>query len=201
MVEALPTLLHVSLFLFFAGLVVFLCNVNLTTFKLVLSWVGICTALYGCITFIPIFRHDSPYYTPLTSLAWSIVIGISYIIFRVLRWFTHRKASRHFEDLKDSYHKVLLRGMLKTVEETALKSPPEIDARAFLWTFDSLDEDNELERFFSGLPGYRSSEVVGHLLLSLTEEQKRKLSTALLGWPTAPSRPVCYPSPSKIGEP
>ena len=73
-VEALPTLLHVSLFLFFAGMVVFLWNVDLTIFKMVLSWVGVCTALYGCITLIPIFRHDSPYYTPLTPLARSIAV-------------------------------------------------------------------------------------------------------------------------------
>ncbi|KAI9449960.1 hypothetical protein BJY52DRAFT_209603, partial [Lactarius psammicola] len=87
-VEVLPTLLHVSLFLFFTGLVVFLCNVNLTIFKLVLSWVGACTALYGCITFMPIFRHDSPYHTPLSLPAWHIVFGISFVTFRVLRWFT-----------------------------------------------------------------------------------------------------------------
>ena len=74
-VEILPTLLHISLFLFFAGLVVFLCSVNLTIFKLVLSWVGLCTALYGCITCMPIFRHDSPYYTPLSLPAWHIVTG------------------------------------------------------------------------------------------------------------------------------
>ena len=36
-VETLPILLHISLFLFFAGLVVFLLNMNLTIFKLVLS--------------------------------------------------------------------------------------------------------------------------------------------------------------------
>ncbi|KAF8257261.1 hypothetical protein EI94DRAFT_1525101, partial [Lactarius quietus] len=60
-VDTLPTLLHISLFLFFAGLAVFLWNVNLTIFKLVLSWVGVCTALYGCITLMPIFRNDSPY--------------------------------------------------------------------------------------------------------------------------------------------
>ena len=34
-VEVLPTLLHISLFLFFAGLVVFLENVHLTIFKLI----------------------------------------------------------------------------------------------------------------------------------------------------------------------
>ncbi|KAN0140379.1 hypothetical protein V8E53_001588, partial [Lactarius tabidus] len=72
-VEILPGLLHISLFLFFAGLVVFLRNINLTIFKLVLSWVGVCTALYGCVTVIPIFRHDSPYYTSLSSLVWLIV--------------------------------------------------------------------------------------------------------------------------------
>ncbi|KAH9055477.1 hypothetical protein EDB87DRAFT_1533117, partial [Lactarius vividus] len=62
-VEALPTLLHASLFLFFAGLASFLCNIDLTIFKLVLSWVGVCTALYGCITLVPVLRHDSPYHT------------------------------------------------------------------------------------------------------------------------------------------
>ncbi|KAN0125350.1 hypothetical protein V8E53_015577 [Lactarius tabidus] len=66
-VEILPTLLHISLFLFFAGLAVFLSNVNITIFKLVLSWIGICTALYGCITLMPILRHDSPYYTSLSA--------------------------------------------------------------------------------------------------------------------------------------
>ena len=66
--EALPILLHISLFLFFAGSVVFLWNVNLTIFQSVLSWVSFCMALYGCITFIPIFRHDSPYLTPLSFL-------------------------------------------------------------------------------------------------------------------------------------
>ncbi len=84
-VETLPALLHISLFLFFAGLVVFLCNVNITIFKLVLSWVGVCTALYGCVTFMPIFRHDSPYYTSLSSSVWLIVFGIAHVVAQVLQ--------------------------------------------------------------------------------------------------------------------
>ncbi|KAH9066425.1 hypothetical protein EDB87DRAFT_719492 [Lactarius vividus] len=82
-VETLPVLLHISLFLLFAGLVVFLCNVNMTAFKLVLSRVGVCMALYGCITFMPIFCHDSPYYTSLSSSVWFIVFGICYIVSQV----------------------------------------------------------------------------------------------------------------------
>ncbi|KAF8258298.1 hypothetical protein EI94DRAFT_1544146, partial [Lactarius quietus] len=62
--QALPTLLHVSLVLFFAGLCVFLWNVNLTIFKVVLSWIGACTALYGCTMLVSLVFRDSPYYTP-----------------------------------------------------------------------------------------------------------------------------------------
>ncbi|KAH9057254.1 hypothetical protein EDB87DRAFT_1833270 [Lactarius vividus] len=185
-IEALPTLLHVSLFLFFAGAVVFLCNVNHTIFKLVLSWVGVCMALYGCFTFIPIFRNDSPYYTPLTSLTWPIIVGISFITFRALRRLTHLdyftgEAYHHYRQLEESYRKMLGQGMQKTAEETALDSPLEIDTRAFMWTFDSLDEDHELERFFAGLPGFRSSKVVNDPLPSLPWDQQKKFSTALMG--------------------
>ena len=185
-VEALPTLLHASLFLFFAGLVVFLCNANFTIFKLVLSWVGICTTLYGCITFIPIFRHDSPCHTPLSLPAWHIVIGISFVTFQALRRLTYLRrfsseAYSRFRDLEKSYRKLLMQGMQKTAEETARNSPSEIDTRAFLWTFDSLDEHHELERFFAGLPSFRSSKVVDDPLPSLTEGQKENISTAMTG--------------------
>ena len=185
-VEALPTLLHISLFLFFAGLVVFLWNVNLTIFKLVLSWVGVCTALYGCITTMPIIRHDSPYHTPLSLPAWHIVTGIQFFTFWALRRLAHQNycsglAYNRFDHPAWIYGRWLVQGMQKTVEETALNSPLEIDARAFLWTFDCLDEDHELERFFSGIPGFRSSKVVKDPFLTLAEEAKQRLFTALTG--------------------
>jgi hypothetical protein len=185
-VETLPTLLHISLSLFFSGLVVFLCNVNLTIFTLVSSWAGLCTALYGCITCMPIIRHDSPYCTPLSLPVWHIVNGILFLVYRFLRWFNwsvrlRYDASRHFQDLKDSCRKALVRGMQKTAEETALNSPSEIDTRAFMWTFDCLDEDHELERFFSGLPGFRSSNFVDDPFPSLTKEEKWKIYKVLRG--------------------
>ena len=185
-VDALPTLLHLSLFLFFAGLVVFLCNVDLTCFKLVLSWVGLCASLYGSITCMPIFRHDSPYYTPLSLPTWHIVTGIPYLFYRFLRWFNQSVRYRYFAyrrylDLEKSYRKSLAQGMQKTAEETALKSSSGIDTRAFKWTFDCLDEDHELESFFSGLPGFRSSAVVKDPVPSLTEEEMWRLYGALHG--------------------
>ena len=185
-VEILPTLLHISLFLFFAGLVVFLSNVNLTIFKLVLSWVGVCVALYGCVTVMPIVRHDSPYYTSLSSLVWPIVTGFACLTsgvgallsYHVVRW---RRGGDWLDDFAERCSEMLSQGMQKTVEEAALKPSSEIVNRAFMWTFESLDEDHELERFFSGLPGFCSSKVVDDPLPGLTRIEKRKLYRALTG--------------------
>ena len=186
-VDTLPTLLHISLFLFFAGLVVFLSNVNLTIFRSVLCWVSVCTALYGCFTFMPLIRHDSPYHTPLSLPAWHIVTGMLFLTFRTLgrlawgwNWFSWATRDR-FDNLAQSYGEWLVLGMRKTIEETALKLPSEIDTRAFMWTFDSLDEDHELERFFSGLPGFRSSKVIEQPLSSLTGEETWRLHRAMAG--------------------
>ena len=84
--EALPAMLHLSVFLFFSGLVIFLWTFNSTISKLILSWVAGCLTLYGYITFIPTFRHDSPYNTPLSPLAWKLVTGVLFISFRVSEW-------------------------------------------------------------------------------------------------------------------
>jgi hypothetical protein len=199
-VEILPGLLHISLFLFFAGLVVFLQNINLTIFKLVLSWVGVCTALYGCVTVIPIFRHDSPYYTSLSSLLWHIIIGIRCVVAQVYGFFVvWRLAHRPvFAIYRGRYYAMLLQGMQRISEETALKSPSEIDTRAFMWTFDCLDEDHELERFFSGLPGFRRSNVVKDPLPDLTPEQQEKLLYALAGLSNRTSSSDLLPEPVKI---
>jgi hypothetical protein len=186
-VELLPMLLHISLFLFFAGLVVFLSNVNLTIFKLVLSWVSVCVALYGCITLMPILRHDSPYSTSLSSLAWPLLNGMGFLIWAVsgflVYWtfFCRRRGAEWFFQHADRCYHSLSQGMQKTAEETALKSPPEIDIRLFRWTFDCLDEDHELERFFAGLPGFRSSKVVADPLPRLFSDQRWRLSQALTG--------------------
>ena len=185
-VEIMPMLLHISLFLFFSGLVVFLSNVNLTIFKLVLSWVGICVALYGCITLMPIIRHDSPYYTPLSSFAWRVVFGMAYFVTSVsssvlLECTGCWRLGRKLHEFATRCYELFLQGMQKTIEKTALNSSSEIVTRAFMWTLDCLDEDHELEYFFSGLPGFRSSKVVNDPLPSFTEDQKWKLYYTLVG--------------------
>jgi hypothetical protein len=67
MVEALPPLIHLSLFLFFIGLLIYLFNVNYTVFRAVVWWIALSGATYLLATVLPIFQLESPYYTPLTS--------------------------------------------------------------------------------------------------------------------------------------
>ncbi|KAH9989381.1 hypothetical protein BJV74DRAFT_773121, partial [Russula compacta] len=65
-VEALPALVHLSLFIFFAGLVIYLFNINHTVFSAAACWIGLLSTVYLCITLMPCFLHDSPYYSPLS---------------------------------------------------------------------------------------------------------------------------------------
>ena len=62
-----------------------------------------------------------------------------------------------------------------------MKSSSEIDTHAFMWTFDCLDEDHELESFFSGLPGFRSSKLVKDPVPNLTDEEMWRLYAVLYG--------------------
>jgi hypothetical protein len=185
-VEALPFLFHLSLSLFFSGLLILLFNTDHAVFGVVAGWVGLCVAVYGYITFIPIFRQDRPYFSPLSSPAWSLFNGTIFVAIRALYFsgildhigFSVRDrminlgvvSKRRFVD-----------GIVKTAQETALTVSPEIDTRAIMWTFDSLDEDHELERFFAGLPGLCSSKVVSNPSGLFIEPYKWSLSDALVG--------------------
>ncbi|KAH9970867.1 hypothetical protein BGW80DRAFT_528818 [Lactifluus volemus] len=166
-VETLPTLLHLSLFLFFSGLLIFLFNINHTAFSLVAWWIGLSGGVYGCITLMPIFCHDSPYYAPLSSTAWFLYNGISYGVFRILKpllfYFNLKFSSavhHHFWRLYTTYRHRTLWGIVKTAQETAWKPSGKIDGNILKWIFDSLDEDRELETFCEGIPGFCSSKVV-----------------------------------------
>lgn len=83
-VETLPILLHLSVFLFFAGLLIYLFNINHTIFSFVASWVGISAGIYALITSIPLFH-----YTLLSLSVWVLYAGLQYTALescRLIRW-------------------------------------------------------------------------------------------------------------------
>jgi Family of unknown function (DUF6535) len=183
-VEALPVLLHLSLFLFFAGLLVYLRGIHHTVFSAVASWVGLCVAMYACITFMPILRHDSPYYAPLSRSAWYLVSGLLFLFFRTLLYlpfFNHSFRDR-FDLLTFHYGRSFLHGPEKIAEETARKTSSETDGRMLTWTLDSLYQDFELEQFFSGIPSFCNSPLLVDHLGTFIRPNTEKLLWALIGW-------------------
>ena len=166
-VEGLPTLLHLSLFLFFAGLAIFLFNIDHEVFISVVCWIGFFLMLYGLITLLPLIRHDSPYCTPLSKPAWFLYACIRYVTFTFLTFITSSYGSYHTwercSDLRDRYRGWMIRGADKIAEETASERSSAIDIGILGWTIGALGDDNSLETFFEAIPGFFNSRLVKNL--------------------------------------
>ena len=196
-VGLIPTFLHLSVFLFFAGLCVFLFHLNPTVFNAVVSCVGVCVFTYLCIIIMPILRYDTPYHSPLSSLAWYIWTGVLHILFVILcffqsvglsnRWFTHipyfsHTSWQHFHFLQEYYRKRFLDGIQKVAEASAQKLSHEIDGRALVWTVRSLDGDDKQEQFFANIPAFCDSKVLSAPLDAFKGTNGEEMSKALFGF-------------------
>jgi len=187
MVEALPALLHISLFLFFAGLAVFVFNVNLTIFKFVIVWIGLCVLAYAYLTILPIRHKNSPYAGPLSSSVSFCLTGIRFAFFRLVEKFPGHVSSIIMQ-LRNRNARVthvddfFSHSMTKTAEQFAFQQGPEIDFGSLLWTFESLDEDKEVEKFFEGVPGLCGSKAVKNAQLGFFKrgDNETKFSSALI---------------------
>jgi hypothetical protein len=185
-VQVLPALLHISLFLFLAGLAVFLFNVNLSIFKAVIVCVGLCVLLYTYITILPILRKDSPYSGPLSELLSIFVTNIPSAFFYLIKRFPgslNRFPSflrlRNLDPRAVQLGDFSSRSMRTPAEKFAFRHAPEIDLDSLMWMFQSLDEDRELEQFFEGLPGLCNSKMVTNAFI-LIKRNEKMLSNALI---------------------
>jgi hypothetical protein len=175
-VEGLPTLLHLSLFLFFGGLAIFLFNVDQEVFTWVVCWIGLFLMVYGLITLLPLIRHESPYYSPLSKPAWVLYAGIHYVTSKALvsitsyRWLSSRQVYKGFLDSKVRYHGWMLGGLEKKAEEMASERSPEIDIQILGWTISALGDDDSLEKFFEAIPGLFNSKMVENILIKYWDQ-------------------------------
>jgi hypothetical protein len=185
-VEGLPALLHLSLFLFFGGLVIFLFNVDREVFLCVVSWIGLFSMVYGLITLLPLIRQDSPYYSPLSILTWFSYASIRYVAFKVLVSTTRRYSSiatwQRYCGLMYRYRGWMLGGVEKKAEETASELSSKIDVGILDWTISALGDDDSLERFIEAIPGFFNSKLVEDLREHLTTDIRGRLFFALDGF-------------------
>ena len=181
LIEALLLLIHISLFLFFAGLLVFLCAVNHPLFGAIAWWMAVSTTAFMFITLLPIFWPNSPYYTPFSSTVWLIYTGIPFLVCEILSSPLFG-TSRHFHTWRDHYHKRFVEGMGKTAEKTASQRSLEIDVRVMMSTLEAVIEDDALAEFFEFIPSFFNSDQVDNLEERLVEEFRIKFSPTLNGF-------------------
>ncbi len=147
---------HLSLFLFFAGILLWLWNTNQTVFNAVLWSVVLFTVAYVFITVLPIFRPESPYYTGLSSLVWLLCSRVLYYYFKVLY-----KISGRFRGSMKYYRKRLSVGVDNLAELAATSEwSPTADPYILRSTFYALGEDKEMDQFLESILGLFNSRLV-----------------------------------------
>ncbi|KAF7368589.1 hypothetical protein MVEN_00182700 [Mycena venus] len=153
-VEFIPFLLHLSLLFFFGGLVAFLLPINRVLMIVVAALLCLISATYIYLTLLPIISSDSPYRTPMTSVAWEIVQQ-AYALFRPWKQklsldeesSAPDKKHRHLAERIPTLVEVMVRDAVADSSKRHMR-----DSRAIVWTVRSLTDNNELEPFVEALP-------------------------------------------------
>ena len=177
-VETAPTLLHLSVFLFFIGLVVFFFTIFKTVAVVVLIAVGFFALAYFTLTILPCLDHSCPYRTPMSSPWWYIwhtslsnVAGLLQFIVRqlhnvlvplnlgevtTLRQRILTQWLQVIEKFSEKHGERLEHGFRGTVVEYAEEaSQDHIDVEALTWLFQlpALTENSKIQKFVASLPG------------------------------------------------
>ncbi|KAI9447639.1 hypothetical protein H4582DRAFT_12092 [Lactarius indigo] len=183
-IEAMPALLHLSVSLFFAGLIDFLIPINTTVAYFTLGWIALFALAYAILTMLSNLRFDCPYHTPLSGIIWRLsqlsllgislaTLGIEGLFHRRLlalwRRCTPRRSTQvpgltKWRETLEMQVSVRLKwfknGLRKSVELSATNAPSTVDKDALEWTLKALDEDKEFEDFAEHVPGFFESEAV-----------------------------------------
>ncbi|KAF8149247.1 hypothetical protein K438DRAFT_2086904 [Mycena galopus ATCC 62051] len=132
-VEVIPLLLHVSMIVFFAGLVAFLVPVNTGIMILCAFLLAVVTLVYTGLTVFPLLCYDTPYHTPLSSGIWYLPV--------------QDRVGRSTSTFDLSMVEVMFRAAGQKSEQRDVR-----DYRALCWTVRSLADDEQLEPFIEGIP-------------------------------------------------
>ena len=140
--EAVPGFLHISLFLFFAGLGDSLLHINTKVALSTIIPIGVSGLLYILITFAPIIYLQSPYRNSFSGIFW---------------YLSQKSHIRKFKDRgSDGETKSVSTNMAQGQMELAMEETvarKDRDVQAIRWLVDNLTEDAEMEKLLSALPG------------------------------------------------
>ncbi|KAH9987933.1 hypothetical protein BJV74DRAFT_474668 [Russula compacta] len=156
-VEAVPLLLHVAVFLFFAGLVDFLFSIDTVVGRVIFGVMCFFGGTYILLTFLSNVRPNCPYRTPFSRdwLKWFLVVPTApaFLVIYGSRCFLRR----------DKFDKVLMhfllfvQSLLWTMSDAMRSLQEHIDKGALRWAVATVDDDDDIETLVEGIPGYLTS--------------------------------------------
>jgi hypothetical protein len=179
-VETAPTLLHLSVFLFNIGLVIFFFPIHKTVAIILLVSVAIFGVAYFVVTILPCLDRICPYCTPMSNISWylwhflpSLVASILQRIVKLFHtllvpynlgnmtndspW-RQKKLAKWLVGIENALKNQsdrLTDGYRESIVKDALKAPQNIDVKALTWLFQlpALTEESKFERYVAGIPG------------------------------------------------
>ena len=120
----IPLPLHISVFLFFSGLIIFLFTISHTIAIVVAVGVGVFGLAYFVLTILPTLDDICPYFTPMTDVWWYLWHTLLSASAYCLRWPLRRllfRSMRHSLGLALSPRQRKLAKWLETVEKAVKK--------------------------------------------------------------------------------
>jgi hypothetical protein len=177
-VEIVPTLLHFSVFLFFAGLVIFFFTIHKTVAIVVSISVGVFAVMYLALTVLPYFLDKCLYRTPMSGLFWypwhASLFFASFCLHRVVHGIhsclipynlgqgeditpTQGKLYNWLKIYEGAYKKHggrLKSGFRNSIIQEALRAPVDVDRDALTRLFSqlALADRSELLKFVASIP-------------------------------------------------
>ena len=196
-VKAMPVLLHLSIFLFFIGLIDYLLNLNTTIGFWIFGVISAFTVFYLALTLSPSIYLNCPYSTPLSEISWRFSQRLFLITLYFIRGLeeslpTFLFSGRHptnqltpeqnwwsqwrntVKARIDERRKWLRLGLRHSIMHIATEAPQTTDEHALSWTLTVLDDDREFEDFVARVPGFFESTSVPNAsstMLSLMEDR------------------------------
>jgi hypothetical protein len=187
-VKAMPMLLHISIFLFFAGLIDYLWHINSTIGQWVLGFISAFSFAYLALTVLPNIYLNCPYSTSMSELSWRssqrlllltlhLIQGLESLILRYRTWESSRwtKWKEVVRTQIKERRKWLKLGLQKSIMLNATNAPS-TDEDALSWTLSVLDDDREFEDFVARVLGFFESDfpkkdTSASVLLSLMQDR------------------------------
>ena len=172
--------LHLSVFLFAAGLLVYFFNINRAAFNAVVWLIAITTIAYTLISVAPIWDRSNLGITPFSPMILLVYLASLYAISQVfsLISFFHGlsiKTKNHYRELSDRFRMGIVEGNANWVKEEASKLSSKIDAEVLERILLVLNEDHALVSFFDAIPGFCGSKLVQPLYSRVTTKLQQSL--------------------------